>query len=387
MSYRHVRIFCTLATASLILVVLATFPTAGAEGDREYILGFRELPQERSEYAGGKVNEVNEELRVFTVHGNARSIEQRAAHDPNVEYFEEDADLYSTLWSPNDDYYAESQYDLGPETTNIQLAWDKTRGKTEVKVCVIDTGQYRAHSDLRDVAWAEWKDYVQAKPTAYDDHGHGTHVTGTIGAVVNNGRGIAGIAQVSIAGAKVINSDGYGSVSKLASAITWCTNIGSHIINISLGGGYSTTLANAVRYADNNGVLVVAAAGNRGPCDSCVVYPARLPQAMAVACTDQQNRRCSFSSEGPEVDVAAPGLSILSTAIATCGSTSCYERKSGTSMSAPHVTGLAALIKSAHLGYEADDLRKRILDTARDLGASGDDRAYGAGLMQGSAVK
>lgn len=386
MSHPGVRNFCTLATALLILVVLGTVPTVAAEPEREFIIGFRELPSERSEYAGGKVKQVNEALRLFTVNGNARSLEQRAAHDPNVEYYEEDAELYSPLWTPNDAYFADSQYDLRSGTTNIQHAWDRTRGSTDVKVCVIDTGQYRGHSDLRDVAWSDWKDFVQAKPAAYDDHGHGTHVTGTIGALLNNGRGVAGIAQVSIAGAKVINSNGYGSVSSLANAITWCTDIGSHIINISLGGGYSTTLANSVRYASDHGVLVVAAAGNRGPCDGCVVYPAALPQAVAVACTDQYNRRCGFSSEGPEVDLAAPGLSIVSTAIPSCGSTSCYERKSGTSMSAPHVSGLAALVKSAHLDYSASQIRDRLVKTARDLGSSGNDDSFGAGLIQGSAV-
>ena len=388
MSPPNVRHFCTYTTASLVLVVLATVPTAGAEPEQDYIIGFRELPSDRSEYAGGKVRDVNEDLRAFVVQsGNSRSVEQRAAHDPNVEYVEEDALLFSTLWTPNDSFFAESQYDLRSTTTNMQAAWEKTRGSTRVKVCVIDTGQYRAHSDLRDVAWAEWKDYIQGKPAAYDDHGHGTHVTGTIGATINNGRGIAGIAMVSIAGAKVINKEGYGSVSTLANAITWCTNIGSHIINISLGGGYSTTLANAVNYAHERGVLVVAAAGNRGPCDSCVLYPAALPNAMAVACTDASNRRCSFSSEGPQVDIAAPGMSILSTAIPTCGSTSCYVKRSGTSMSTPHVVGLAALVKSEHFEYTASQIRSAIVSTARDLGADGKDRAYGSGLIQGTAVR
>lgn len=388
-SYPHVRNFCTLVTASLILVILAAVPTAGADPERDYIVGFRELPNDRSEYGGGKVREVNEELRSFQVRaGSSQGLEQRAAHDPNVEYVEEDALLFSTLWTPDDSFFAKYQYDLHASTTNMQAAWAKTRGSTDVKVCVIDTGQYRAHSDLRTVAWADWKDFVQGKPSAYDDHGHGTHVTGTIGAVLNNARGIAGIAMVSIAGAKVINSDGYGSVSALSNAIIWCTKIGAHIINISLGGGYSSTLANAVRYASNNGVLVVAAAGNRGACDgTCVVYPARLPQALAVACTDQYNRRCSFSSEGPEVDVAAPGLSILSTAIPTCGSTSCYVRKSGTSMSTPHVVGLAALVKSEHFHYDATEIRNAILGSAKDLGASGHDRIFGAGLIQGTAVR
>jgi subtilisin len=195
---------------------------------------------------------------------------------------------------------------------------------------------------------------------------------------------------VSLAGAKVLGRTGTGTNSAVASGITWCADIGSDIISLSLGGGFSQTVSNAVTYASGQGALVIAAAGNSGPCTDCVGYPAKLPLALAVACTDSLNRQCSFSSEGPEVDIAAPGLDIPSTYPnkSPCGKreTNCYVLMSGTSMSTPHVAGLAALIKSANMTYSADDIRARLLATAQDLGPAGQDSDFGAGLIQGSAV-
>jgi subtilisin family serine protease len=387
-SRRRVGFFTSLTTASLLVAGVILFPGVGADGPRDYVVTFSQLPADREHYAGGKVEDTNEALRTLTVHaGDPRGFEQRVSHDPKVVSYEENAELFQPLWTPDDAYFQDSQYDLRAGTTNIQSAWDTTTGTTAVKVCVVDTGQYRSHSDLRDIAWGEWRDFVQAKPSAYDDLGHGTHVTGTIAAGLNNVKGVAGIARVTIAGAKVINQDGYGTVSALSNAITWCTDIGSDVINISLGGGWSQTLANAVHYATERDVLVVAAAGNRGPCESsCVLYPAALPDALAVGCTDQYNRRCSFSSQGPEIDLAAPGMSILSTTIPDCGSTSCYLRKSGTSMATPHVTGLAALVKSAHMDFSASQVRRALVESAKDLGVAGRDSDFGSGLIQGRAV-
>ncbi|HEX9817070.1 MAG TPA: S8 family serine peptidase, partial [Candidatus Thermoplasmatota archaeon] len=256
----------------------------------------------------------NDAIKFLVVRaGNAEAFEKRLAKDPNVISYEEDLEQYSISLVPTDSHYAGYQYSLQSSTTGIESAWDITMGSHDVKVCVVDTGQYRAHQDLQGAHWAEWKDFVGRKRAPYDDNGHGTHVTGTIGAVTNNDKGIAGIAQVSLAGAKVLSRTGSGTNSAVANGITWCADIDSDIISLSLGGGFSQAVSNAVSYASSQGSLVVAAAGNAGPCTDCVSYPAKLPLALAVSCTDSLNRQCLFSSEGPEVDLAAPGKDIPST--------------------------------------------------------------------------
>jgi thermitase len=324
--------------------------------------------------------------------GNPQALERRAAQDPNVLAIERDVEGMHALLTPTDPLYAGYQYDLKPATTDMESAWDATTGAATVQVCVVDTGQYRAHQDFAGTAWAGWKDFVSGKAAAYDDNGHGTHVTGTIAAGLGNGHGIAGIAPgVAIAGAKVLNRQGSGTYSAVANGITWCADNGAAVISLSLGGGYSSAVASAVSYANGRGALVVAAAGNSGPCSNCVGYPAAQPEAFAVACTDSANAQCSFSSEGPEVDIAAPGKDIASTypaGIQPCArrNTDCYVLLSGTSMSTPHVSALAALVKSAHPAFTNDDIRARIQATARDLGAAGADAKFGAGLIQGAAV-
>lgn len=376
----------------LLVVSGLGLPLAGAASSSvPFVVQVRALPQDRGQFHGEPIEDVNEGIRFLVVRaGNPDAFERRLRADPDVLSYEQDLELYKALLTPSDPLYAGYQYDLKPATTDMERAWDTTTGSTSVKVCVADTGQFRGHQDFQGVAWGEWRDFVGGKANAYDDNGHGTHVTGTIGAATNNGKGIAGIAHVTIAGAKVLNRQGSGTVSGVANGITWCADTGAHVINLSLGGGYSSTIEAAVNYAAGKGVLVVAAAGNSGPCSNCVDYPARLPAAFAVACTNAGNAQCSYSSEGPEVDIAAPGDRIASTypPLSSCGkrNTNCYVLMSGTSMSTPHVAGLAALVKSANPAFTAADLRSRITSTALDLGAAGSDAEFGAGLIQGAAV-
>lgn len=384
----------TFASAVALLLALGPgWPVASAApASAEYIVTFRELPPYRSEYAGEPVVGTNEGLRFLLVHAaDASAFRDRAARDANVLRLERDDEIYHTLLIPSDSLYATYQYNLKTGTTNMEHAWDRTLGASSVKVCVVDTGQYRDHLDFRGTTWGEWKDFVRGKMIAYDDNGHGTHVTGIVGAVIDNGRGIAGVAQVTVVGAKVLNKMGSGTTSAVANGITWCADRGAHVINLSLGGGYSPTIENAVNYAHGKGALVVAAAGNSGPCSNCVTYPAALPNAFAVACSDALDAQCTFSSQGPEVDITAPGLKIASTypaGIYPCArkDTNCYVSLSGTSMSTPHVSALAALVKSAFPDATNEEIRGRIVATAADLGAPGPDEKSGAGLIQGDAV-
>jgi subtilisin family serine protease len=376
----------------LLTMTVFWAPSGAATNAADYVVGFFSLPGDLSHYDNDSVVQVSPPLSFLVVRStDPDRLERRLSMDPRVAYFERDRAIYHLDAAPGDPRYSSAQYDLQPSTTNLEIAWSKTHGSTAVKVCIVDTGQYRNHEDLRGVHWTDWKDFVHNRSAAYDDNGHGTHVTATIAAVTDNGKGIAGVAQVSVAGAKVLDGSGSGYISWVSAGIAWCADVGAHVISLSLGGASSGALSSAVRYASNKGSLLVAAAGNDGPCTRCVGYPAAYPPAFAVACTDASNRLCSFSSQGPEVDIAAPGKDILSaypTGLGPCAKRSarCYVSLSGTSMSTPHVAGLAALVKSAHAGWSAGEIRDRIQATAVDLGARGADPKFGAGLMRGEAV-
>jgi subtilisin family serine protease len=211
-----------------------------------------------------------------------------------------------------------------------------------------------------------------------DDFGHGTHVAGIAAASTNNGAGIAGVSWgARIMPVKVLNAWGSGTFENVAAGIVWAVDHGAQVINLSLGGAaYSAALENAVLYAYNNNVLMTASSGNTG--SNFVLYPARFPQVIAVGASNMTNQPASFSNYGPQVDLAAPGENIYSLWIGG------YQIRTGTSMSAPHVSGLAAVL----LGYisGADAARGVIESTALDIGPAGWDDFSGAGLIQMDAA-
>jgi subtilisin family serine protease len=211
-----------------------------------------------------------------------------------------------------------------------------------------------------------------------DDFGHGTHVAGIAAASTNNGAGIAGVSWgARIMPLKVLNSSGSGTFENVAAAIVWAVDHGAQVINLSLGGSaYSAGLENAVLYAYGNNVLMAASSGNTG--SNFVLYPARFPQVIAVGASNMSNQPASFSNYGPEVDLAAPGDFIYSTLPGG------YGFRTGTSMSAPHVSGLASIL----FGYvtSADSVRGIIESTALDIGPVGWDDYSGAGLIQMDAA-
>jgi subtilisin family serine protease len=173
---------------------------------------------------------------------------------------------------------------------------------------------------------------------------------------------------------KVLDSGGYGYYSDVADGVIYAVDNGAKVVNLSLGGpDDSTTLANAVEYAHDRGVLVVAAAGNSY---GAVLYPAAYPHVLAVAATDRLDQRHPASSFGPELDIAAPGVDIYST-FRGGG----YETLTGTSMATPHVSGLAALIWSFAPSLSVDQVENTIESTADDLGTPGRDDYYGYGRI------
>ncbi|MFD1425333.1 S8 family peptidase [Kroppenstedtia sanguinis] len=266
-------------------------------------------------------------------------------------------------------------------TWNIQRVWGggsplPGAGK-KVRVGVIDSGINLNHPDLVSNIKGG-VNFIHPGRSPIDGNGHGTHVAGVI-AARSNGIGVVGVAPSSnLYAIKVLDDQGSGSVTDLIRGIDWGIDHGMHILNLSLslsGSQVPAALTHAVQAATRKGILVITAAGNGGNAQGTgdqVEMPARLSSTISVAALDRKNRRASFSATGPSLDLAAPGVNILSTY-----KEGQYAVLSGTSMAAPHVSGVAALFKQR--GLSAATVRRQLLGKAIHLGSR---RWYGAGLVQ-----
>lgn len=299
-----------------------------------------------------------------------------------VAYIEDDA-IMTVAAVPNDSRYGD-QY--GPAQMGAHAAWSTVGyGSTDIVVAVLDTGIRATHEDLA-ANYIGGYDYVNNDNNPNDDCGHGTHVSGTVAAVTNNGKGVAGVSQASIIHHKVLGPTGgflslqcSGSSSDINAAIMDAADQGADIISMSLGGGgYSNAGNSAVNYAYNKGVLVVAASGNDSS-NNGVNYPAAYPNAIAVGALTSSKARASYSNGGPELEIAAGGSSVWST---YNGNDADYDSLSGTSMATPHVAGALALALSCDPSISHTALRNLMQTTAEDLGASGFDNIYGHGLLR-----
>ncbi|MCS7216378.1 MAG: S8 family peptidase [Candidatus Bipolaricaulota bacterium] len=261
---------------------------------------------------------------------------------------------------PNDPGYA---YQWALPKIQAPQAWDLTTGSSAIRIAILDTGIDQDHEDLRAKIVANRN--FTTSPTVDDRQGHGTHVAGIAAAVTNNARGVAGVGfNAVLMNVKVLDDNGSGQYSWIANGIVWAADNGAHVINMSLGGpATSSTLEAAVRYAYSRGVVLVAAAGNENT--SSPSYPAYYPECIAVAATDQNDAKASFSNYGAWVDIAAPGVSIYSTLPNHTNRTGVrnYGYLSGTSMAAPHVAGVAALIKARYPALTNAQIAQRLLAT------------------------
>jgi len=263
----------------------------------------------------------------------------------------------------------------GPQKIEADWAWNTTMGDPSVLVAVVDTGIDWNHPDLADNYVPLGYDWVNNDPDPMDDHGHGTHCAGVIAAIVNNTIGMAGLAQVRVMAEKGLDESGSGRLSDLASAIIHAVDQGADIISCSWGSYVKSTLLHeAVRYAYDHGVLVVTAAGNDAT--DTKHYPAAYDEVLAVTATDQNDDPASFTNFGNWVEVAAPGVRIYSTIWDDS-----YAYMSGTSMSTPHVSGIAALIWSRFPNMTRDQVWAQLQYTAEDLGDLGFDVYYGYGRI------
>ena len=296
---------------------------------------------------------------------------------------------------PNDACY---KYQWHMRQIGMPAAWKQGNGKGAV-VAVIDTGVTKV-GDLADTKFVAGYNFVANNANSADDHGHGTHVAGTIAESTNNKLGVAGVAYgATIMPLKVLSAQGSGSMGGISQSIRWAADHGANVINMSLGGGRSMApMAKAIKYAHDKGVVVIAAAGNDG--HGRVSYPARYPDVIAVAATQQDEATTFYSNWGPEVDIAAPGGNtrgnaqggvLQHTIVPGDTKRTDYLWFMGTSMATPHVAGVAALVVGAGVKKPAA-VEEILLATARKpagrnaaAGARLDDH-YGAGIVDAAAA-
>ncbi len=266
----------------------------------------------------------------------------------------------------------------GLEAIQAAEGWAVTTGDAGVMVAVIDTGVDADHPDLAGHV-IDGHDYADGDNDPEDLHGHGTHVAGIIAGQGSHTGGVVGVAPgVTILAIRALNAQGQGYMFDIAMAIEEAVRRGADVINLSIRSPKSRILEEAIRNAVNRGVIVVAAAGNSGLPE--VAYPAAYEGVVAVSALDEEGNLAPFSNHAVAT-VVAPGVKIFSTLL-----DGEYGVKSGTSMAAPHVAGLAALLVSAYPRMTAGAIRQRIAFKTDDLGTAGPDSLYGHGRVNARRV-
>ncbi|AST06132.1 subtilisin [Anoxybacillus flavithermus] len=253
------------------------------------------------------------------------------------------------------------------------------KGVNHVIVAVVDSG-VAWHEDLSDhVLYSVGVDYAEKQRYAHDTFGHGTHVTGMLAARINNSKGIAGLigdAPVDILPIKVLDRYGVGGDFEIAKGVKYALDHGASVMNLSLAGqGETEVLKAVIEEAVKRGVHVVAAAGN-SHMPTTNIYPASYPGVITVAAIDRQHMPLSISNYGWDVEVSAPGDFLISTYL------SGYRALRGTSMAAPHVSALLAILRAMYPEEDAIQLRKRVWKTAKDVYWRGYDMYTGYGMIQ-----
>jgi serine protease len=309
----------------------------------------------------------------------------RLSRDPRVEHAER-ANLLRVSFVPDDPGYGDKQWHL--QRVHAEQAWNFTCGRG-VTVAIIDTGVacydhggFSKGSDLSGTRCEGGWDFVSDRAEAADDHGHGTHVAGTVAQTTDNGKGVAGLAFcATLMPIKVLTKQGYGTTADVAEGIRFAADHGAQVINMSLGGNIkSQILEDAVNHAAKKGSIVVAAAGNSG---RSVGWPAAYPGVIAVSATDQNDKIAWFSSRGPEITIGAPGVDVVQQTICN-GGIKCetFASFKGTSMASPHVAGAAAML----VGMGMDDKDAVTAALAKSAVAKDDAKLYGAGVLDAGAA-
>ena len=282
---------------------------------------------------------------------------EELANDPDIRFIETDGPVYA----------------LGQEIPwGIERVFDGDyNGQgSGVAVAILDTG-IAEHEDLIIAGGINIID----SGSYYDGNGHGTHVAGTV-AALDNDIGVIGVTPgTDIYAVKVLGDNGRGTWSDVVAGIEWAIEQDIPIINMSLGGGHSEALKEVCNFAYEEGILIIAAAGNSGNASGNgdnVLYPAKYESVIAVAASDWSDNRASFSSTGPAVELIAPGVGVRSAWLWDS-----YINLNGTSMAAPHVAGVAALVWADNRNASNTDIREILQDTAEDLGLPAEHQGFG----------
>jgi subtilisin len=265
----------------------------------------------------------------------------------------------------------------GIDRVDAEMVDAESTGGEGADIAILDTGIDEGHQDL-EANLGKGTGFQGGQETGLwqDDNGHGTHCSG-IAAAVDNDIGVVGTApHTTLHAVKVMAPPGVGFAFDLAKGIEWVADQGYDVASMSLGGDSMDTVADACQYAADQGVTLVAAAGNDGSCTDCVIYPAAHPEVIAVSSITEDDELSDTSSQGPEIDLAAPGKHIYSTYLGG------YATLSGTSMACPHVSGAAARL--AATGHSRAEIRQTLENSAEDVGLSANE--VGAGLLDVAAA-
>ena len=415
-----------LFVLSFLVVFNGSAAAAGSESDHgnpqfneEYIVQGEIILKFKSNVPQSVIDKLNDKHGITKLQTNSRgvikakvpkgkSVEEMVtilSENPNVEYAQPNYICYA-VYDPNDPYYRyQWNLDNGTGGINAEDAWDLTDGSGAI-VAILDTGIayenygiYLRAGDLAQTSFIPGYDFINNDAHANDDNAHGTHVAGTVAQSTNNGIGVAGVAYgTTLMPVKVLNAGGSGTSYSLADGLYYATDHGANIINMSLAwpvyqlsGTWvafnpGAVVSNAIEYAYNHGVTLVAAAGNDGA--SVVAYPAAYDQCIAVGATNSAESLASFTNRGSALDLTAPGQSILqqtfnpnTKVVSDFG----YWYFSGTSMASPHVAGVAALLFSSGVTDPAE-IKRILYETAEDHGAMGWDSQYGWGIVDAYAA-
>lgn len=368
---RTLGIYLIIFSLIIILVPIAT--QAQEPQKTRVIIGFNQMPGSAEEALirslGGKVRHTYTIIPSIAAELPEQAIEA-LSKNPRVRIIEPDA----------------IAYEIGSYEEELNKTWGMVRiGEgaahaaeafgTGVKVAIIDSGIDYNHPEFAGI-YIGGKDFVNGDMDPMDIDGHGTHVAGTV-AALRNGSGVVGAApSVQLYALKALEG-GSGNFGDIIAALQWCADNEIKVTNNSYGS--SSDPGVQVRDAFDNsyaaGILHIAAAGNEGNRPGIgdnVGYPAKYSSVIAVAASDSNNKRASFSSTGPDVELIAPGVSIYSTY--TLGR---YATMSGTSMASPHVAGVAAQILGKNSGFSPSQIRQRLIETAESLGLPKEHQGYG----------
>ncbi len=336
------------------------------------------------EAAGGRVVGRINELGVVEAMFGSRALRDAAlpvlAAAPGVRYADPEH-VYTTTKTPRDPYL---KHQWGLFKVGAPKAWDKETGRTPVVVAVLDTGVDLLHPDLKGRVTAG-RNVADNDDNPQDHHGHGTHVAGIVAASTNNRVGVAGMSWgAKLLAVKVLADDGEGSDCDIALGMVSAADAGAKVLNMSLGSegvecGFVAQAA--VDYVRDKGALPVVSSGNGARKGNKVTSPASCAGVLAVGATDQNDRVAVFSTHHSYVGVSAPGVGIVSTYIDPKTGNRTYASMSGTSMAAPFVSGLAALLMAKNPTWTPDQVMDRIVKTSKDRGLRGKDPYYGAGRI------